>query len=74
MTPPDDTPTAATEGPGAAGAAAAPPAPVAPAPARPGLESSIEILARDLLQERRTERRWRIFFRLAWLGVVLTVL
>ena len=69
MTPPDDTPTAATEGPGAA---AAPPATAQKA--RPGLESSIEILARDLLQERRTERRWRIFFRLAWLGVVLAVL
>ena len=70
MTPPDDTPTAATEGPGAAAA----PRPAPAQPARPGLESSIEILARDLLQERRTERRWRIFFRLAWLGVVLAVL
>ena len=70
MTPPDDTPPAATEGPGAAAA----PRPAPAQPARPGLESSIEILARDLLQERRTERRWRIFFRLAWLGVVLAVL
>jgi protease IV len=70
MTPPDDTPTPAAEGPGAG--AAPPPAPMQQA--RPGLESSIEILARDLLQERRTERRWRIFFRLAWLGVVLAVL
>jgi protease IV len=42
----------------------------APAPA-PGWSSSLEQLARELLQDRRSERRWRIFFRLAWLGVAL---
>jgi protease-4 len=71
MTPPDDTPTPAPEGPGAA--APSPAAPVA-APLRPALESSLETLARELMQERRTDRRWRIFFRLAWLGVVLSLL
>jgi len=72
MTPPDDNPTAVPEGtvaPAPAAAAASPAAGL-----RPTLESSLETLARDLLQDRRSERRWRIFFRLAWLGVVLAVL
>ena len=30
-----------------------------------------EKLARDLLDERRSERRWRIFFRLSWLLLVV---
>jgi protease-4 len=71
MTTPDDTPTPAPEGSGAA--APAPAAPAAAAPARPALESSLEILARDLLADRRAERRWRIFFRLAWLGLALAL-
>ena len=73
MTPPDDTTTPAAEGSGSA-AAMAPRAMAASAMQRPALESSIETLARELMQERRTDRRWRIFFRLAWLGVVLAVL
>jgi protease IV len=47
----------------------------APAPpARPAYEAALETLARDLLRERRNERRWRVFFRLAWLGLVLALL
>ena len=40
---------------------------------RPVLEHTLESLAREMMQERRSERRWRIFFRLAWLGLVLGV-
>jgi protease-4 len=40
---------------------------------RPVLENTLETLARELLRDRRAERRWRIFFRLAWLGLVLVV-
>jgi protease IV len=47
---------------------------VPPAPPRPGYEAALEQVARAMLQDRRSERRWRIFFRLAWLGVVLAVL
>jgi protease IV len=43
-------------------------------PSRGGYEQTIERLAGDLLSERRTERRWKIFFRLAWLGVALALL
>jgi protease-4 len=55
------------------------PAPAAPAavtagPSRPAYEAALEQVARAMLSERRSEQRWRIFFRLAWLGVVLAVL
>ena len=56
------------------GATAAPlPAAAAAAP-RPAYEAALESLARDLMRDRRSERRWRVFFRLAWLGLVLAVL
>jgi protease IV len=42
----------------------------APLP-RPAFEGAVEQLARELLHDRRSERRWRIFFRLAWLGLAL---
>ncbi|ODU10722.1 MAG: peptidase S49 [Rubrivivax sp. SCN 71-131] len=44
-------------------------------PASPpvALEGRLERLAGELLAERRRERRWRIFFRLAWLGLALMV-
>jgi len=76
MTPPDDTSTPAPEGAGPAPAAvpAAAMAAAAPVALRPTLEASLETLARDLLSDRRADRRWRIFFRLAWLGVVLALL
>jgi protease IV len=40
----------------------------------PALEATLQRVAHELLRDRRSERRWRIFFRLAWLGVVLAVL
>jgi len=45
----------------------------APAAAATGLESRIDQLAAELLRDRRAERRWRVFFRLAWLGLALAV-
>jgi protease-4 len=64
-----------------AGPGLPPQEPIAPVPRaaaaaapRPALESSIETLARALLQDRRSERRWRVFFRLAWLGLALALL
>ncbi|MCZ2292780.1 MAG: S49 family peptidase [Burkholderiales bacterium] len=54
----------------------------APVPARPSgggaradanasspLEGGLERLVREYLQQQRADRRWRIFFRLAWLGL-----
>jgi len=70
MTPQDDLPPS----PPAPAAVASPPAAAQGlAPARPAVEATLEGLARELLQERRTERRWRVFFRLAWLGLVLAI-
>ena len=37
------------------------------------LESAFERIAGELLQQRRSERRWRVFFRLAWFGLVLAL-
>jgi len=52
-----------------------PPAPpaVAPAPLRSTFESSLETVARELLRYQRGDRRWRVFFRLAWLGLGVAV-
>jgi protease IV len=50
-----------------------PPAPP-PAPVRPAFDATLETVARELMRDRRSERRWRVFFRLAWLGVVLALL
>ena len=44
------------------------------APSRAGMEGALERVATQLLQDRKSERRWRVFFRLAWLGVALAVL
>ena len=38
-----------------------------------GLEGVIERVARELLRQQRGERRWRLFFRLAWLALVLAI-
>jgi protease-4 len=35
--------------------------------ARPGWDNVAEQFARDYLRDRRSERRWRVFFRLLWL-------
>jgi protease IV len=59
-----------------------PPPPTSPAASaaatvaapRPAVEATLETVARALLQDRRSERRWRVFFRLAWLGIVLALL
>jgi protease-4 len=37
-------------------------------------QATLEGIARQLLQDRRSERRWRVFFRLAWLGIALALL
>ena len=72
MTPTDETP--ASPPPSASGGAfepaaarQAPPAGVA------SLEHTVERLVHDLLRDRRSERRWRVFFRLAWFGLFLAI-
>jgi protease-4 len=59
----------------AAAPAAAAPAEVASAaaPARAGVEHTLSGLAAELLRQRNADRKWRIFFRLAWLGLALAV-
>jgi protease-4 len=37
------------------------------------LESGLERIARELLRQQRSERRWRLFLRLAWLGLAVAV-
>jgi protease-4 len=74
MTPQDDLPPSPPAPAPAPAAVASPPAAAQGlAPARPAVEATLEGLARELLQERRAERRWRVFFRLAWLGLVLAI-
>ena len=41
---------------------------------RPGLESALERVATEMLRQQRNERRWRVFFRLAWLGLAAMAL
>ncbi len=50
---------------------AAPATPVTSPAARIAVDASLESLARELMRDRRLERRWRVFFRLAWLGLVV---
>ena len=60
--------------PGAAGhATPSPTRTSAPPPAAVPIEQTVHKLAQDLLRERRSERRWKVFFRLAWLGLALAV-
>jgi len=40
----------------------------------PGFEAAIERVAGELLRQQRTDRRWRVFFRLAWLLFFVTLL
>ncbi|MES2229674.1 MAG: signal peptide peptidase SppA [Pseudomonadota bacterium] len=50
------------------------PAPAAPGAERPpGWNGVAEQFARDLLRDRRSDRRWRIFFRLSWLLLVMAI-
>lgn len=49
-------------------------APAAPAPAiAASRDAVLERFARDYLEERRSERRWKIFFRLLWAALILLV-
>jgi len=43
-----------------------------PAPAV-GENLTLERVARELMRDRRSERRWRVFFRMAWFALVLAV-
>lgn len=36
-------------------------------------DAGVERIAAQWLRERRNERRWRVFFRLAWLGLALAI-
>jgi protease IV len=38
------------------------------------MESALERVATELLRQQRAERRWRVFFRLAWLGLAAAAL
>ena len=71
MNPTDEPPFRATEPPLPPAAPAAPAVPATPP--RPAYEAALEQVAREMLRERRNEQRWRVFFRLAWLGLVLAV-
>lgn len=53
--------------------ASAPRAALASTPPPTPLDASLQVIASELLRDRRADRRWRIFFRLAWLGVVVAV-
>ena len=75
MTPQDDLPGA---GPAPlsepAASSAAPPVPSAAQAGAGRLDGVIEQFARDYLQDRRSERRWRLFFRCMWLLLLLLLL
>ena len=47
--------------------------PEGPPSARPAWDGVMERFAGDYFRDRRSERRWRIFFRLSWLLLVLAV-
>ena len=53
---------------------AAPPAATAASPLHTPYENVLEQFARAYLRDRRSERRWRVFFRLAWLAVIVALL
>lgn len=45
----------------------------APGVMSPALEDSLQQLAGQIMRERRRDRRWRVFFRLVWLGLGITL-
>ena len=57
----------------AAQAGASSPAPVAAPAAADGWNRLAEQFARDYLRDRRSERRWRIFFRLVWIAALVAL-
>ncbi len=63
MNPQDDSPTPANP----AGISADPAG--IDAGSAPVLAKAVQALAQELMRERRTDRRWRVFFRLCWLGL-----
>ncbi len=81
MTSPDDTPTPLPPAAGPTDPApmphTLPPAPSAARADSPtstsSLENTLERVASELLHQRRSERRWQLFFRLAWLGLAIAV-
>jgi protease-4 len=62
-----------TEAAALAAAAAASAAAARKATATGGIESALERVATELLRQQGAERRWRVFFRLSWLGLALAV-
>jgi len=75
--PPDDQAPAPQGGPHPGSATAAPGdrvrAPAAVEADRSSLERSLELLASELLAQRRRERRWNVFFRGAWLLLAVMI-
>ena len=69
MNPQDDIPSAATPAPASEARAQA----AAGDGGQPALAQTVQTLARELMNERRTDRRWRIFFRLSWLALALAL-
>ncbi len=39
----------------------------------PAFESALERVAMEMLRQQRSDRRWRLFFRAAWLALVLAI-
>ena len=71
---PYDSPLSAAPAPAPASEAAAPAAAPSPEAQRlAGLETLLQQFGAEMLRQRRSERRWRIGFRLAWFGLVLAV-
>jgi protease-4 len=60
--------------PPAAAAAGPYPGGTAAVSSHPGLEGALAQMTAELLHDRQSERRWRNFFRLAWLGLAAAVL
>ncbi|MDT7834551.1 signal peptide peptidase SppA [Aquabacterium sp. OR-4] len=66
-------PAAAASAPASAASASSAGATAVPVVSLAALERTVDRLSSELLHDRRNERRWRIFFRLAWLMLVTAV-
>ncbi|KQU74888.1 MULTISPECIES: S49 family peptidase [unclassified Rhizobacter] len=49
------------------------PAPMTTAAARPSMEETVDELARAFFKDRRTDRRWKLFFRWSWLALFAVI-